>query len=967
MYEPGDRVRLNDQPAEVIRTDSVGDIEYLRAYIEGVGAKTVSVADVDITPIGNQLDDLPENFEQFHPAHEAVDAERFDLRMEALNLTIAHEQGQLLSISNSLVRLEPYQLACVNEVMESLRQRALIADDVGLGKTIEAGLILKELQARNRADSVLFVVPAHLQKKWVRDMDRFFDIDLNVADRAWVEGERRRLGDAANIWDQDDIQLITSMAFLRQEEFQPALEEAFWDIVVIDEAHKAAQRGDSRSVTSQMAERVAHNSESLLLLSATPHDGKGQVFRSLISYLDPLLVAEDQELSRETVEQMMIRRGKQTIYDDNGKRIFPNRDVRTMTVSMTPAEEQLYEGVTTYVQEVYNRSEQLNEPAVGFAMALMQKRLVSSVGAIRETLRRRLQGLLEEGGANRELSEDAEAYLDGEDLEENDREAAEQELETLTVVNGDDALQTEIQMLQDLVNQAESIPVDTKAQQVKRYIQQLLEENPNEKLLLFTEYRDTLDYLLEEVSDQPWADEILVIHGDVDKDDRQQIEDQFNHGEPRLLFATDAASEGIDLQHSCHIMVNYELPWNPNRLEQRIGRIHRYGQDKEVKVWNFQFEGTREGEIFELLQDKVENIRSQVGSTADVLGMLDDINIDDLIMRSVQNEDPPEATAAELEELMEEREQTLLEWYDRSLIDPSTFDAESRERIQDIMDESADVFGTEADIRAFVERGLEAFGGRLEKRGSQLYDVFLPPSLSETGAETQRGPVTFSQEFAMDHQGIEYLSPDDSLVLWLREQLLAGEDGVVGLKLLPFIENPGITFVYRVGFEDGTGETIQEELVPVFVDLGTKSPRRPVGEQVLEAETIRASPDSGAVRELLVNRDELEAAAEEYVANVLGTVKSDISADRATEVEQERANLEAYAEAERERIQAFISEYQQQAATGEDMEISIRGQRRRLDRLDERVDERKAELERRRQVISLAPEVEGYCLTLPIQ
>ncbi|AXG08428.1 helicase-related protein [Haloplanus rubicundus] len=967
MYEPGDRVRINDQPAEVIRTDSVGDIEYLRAYIEGVGAKTISVADVEIKPIGSQLDDLPENFEQFHPAHEAVDAERFDLRMEALNLTIAHEQGQLLSISNSLVRLEPYQLACVNQVMESLRQRALIADDVGLGKTIEAGLILKELQARNRADSVLFVVPAHLQKKWVRDMDRFFDIDLTVADRAWVEGERRRLGDAANIWDQDGVQLITSMAFLRQDEFQPALEEAFWDAVVIDEAHKAAQRGDSPSVTSQMAERVAHNSESLLLLSATPHDGKGQGFRSLISYLDPLLVAEDQELSRETVEQMMIRRGKQTIYDDNGERIFPNREVRTMTVSMTPAEEQLYEGVTTYVQEVYNRSEQLNEPAVGFAMALMQKRLVSSVGAIRETLRRRLQGLLEEGGANRELSEDAEAYLDGEDLEENDREAAEQELETLTVVNGDDALQTEIQMLQDLVNQAESIPVDTKAQQVKRYIQQLLEESPNEKLLLFTEYRDTLDYLLEEVSDQPWAEEILVIHGDVDKDDRQQIEDQFNHGEPRLLFATDAASEGIDLQHSCHIMVNYELPWNPNRLEQRIGRIHRYGQDKEVKVWNFQFEGTREGEIFELLQEKVENIRSQVGSTADVLGMLDDINIDDLIMRSVQSEEPPEATAAELEELMEEREQTLLEWYDRSLIDPSTFDAESRERIEAVIDESADVFGTEADIRAFVDRGLEAFGGRLEKRGNQLYDVFLPASLSETGAETQRGPVTFSREFAMDHQGIEYLSPDDSLVLGLREQLLAGDDGVVGLKLLPFIENPGITFVYRVGFEDGTGEMIQEELVPVFVDLETKSPRRPVGEQVLEAETIRASPDSGAVRELLVNRDELEAAAEEYVANVLGTVQSDISADRATEVEQERANLEAYAEAERERIQAFISEYQQQAAAGEDMEISIRGQRRRLDRLDERVDERKAELERRRQVISLAPEVEGYCLALPIQ
>jgi superfamily II DNA or RNA helicase len=967
MYEPGDRVRINDQPAEVIRTNSVGDIEYLRAYIEGVGPKTVSIADVDITRIDSQFESLPKNVEQFHPSHEAVDADRFDLRMEALNLTIAHEQGQLLSISNSLVRLEPYQLACVNQVMESLRQRALIADDVGLGKTIEAGLILKELQARNRAESVLFVVPAHLQKKWVRDMDRFFDLDLTVADRAWVEGERRRLGDAANIWGQDGIQLITSMAFLRQDEFQPALEEAFWDVAVIDEAHKAAQRGTDQNVTAQMAERVAHNSESLLLLSATPHDGKGEGFRSLISYLDPLLVAEDQELSRETVEQVMIRRGKQTIYDDNGERIFPNREVKTMQVSMTPAEEQLYDGVTEYVQEVYNRSEQLNEPAVGFAMALMQKRLVSSVGAIRETLRRRLQGLLEEGGADRDLSEEAEAYLDGQDLEEADQQAAEQELETLTVVKGDDALRAEIETLQDLVSQAESIPVDTKAQQVKRYIQQLLEENPQEKLLLFTEYRDTLDYLLEEVSDQPWADEILTIHGDVDKDERQQIENQFNHGEPRLLFATDAASEGIDLQHSCHIMVNYELPWNPNRLEQRIGRIHRYGQDKEVKVWNFQFEGTREGEIFELLQEKVENIRSKVGSTADVLGMLDDIEIDDLIMRSVRNEEPPEATAAELEELMEEREQTLLEWYDRSLIDPSTFDAESRQRIQDVMDESADVFGTEADIRAFVDRGLETFDGRLEKRGTQLHDAHIPASLSESGAESTRGPVTFSREFAMEHNDIEYLSPDDSLVRRLRERLLTSEDGLVGLKLLPFVDSPGITFVYRVGFEDGTGETIQEELVPVFVDLGSQSPRRPVGERVLEADTIRAKPDSGIVRELLSNRESLEEVAEDYIANVLSTTKQDIKADREAEVEQERSNLEAYAQAERERIEAFISEYQEQAAAGQDMEISIRGQRKRLEQLEERVDDRKAELERRRQVISLAPEVEGYCLTLPVE
>jgi len=328
---PGDSVLLNDSPAEVIRTYSVGGLDYLRAYVENVGVKTVCIEDVDIEPIQKPLGELdPTTADKLHPDYEAVSADWFDLRSQALQLQISHEQGQLLSISNSLVRLEPYQLACVNWVMQKLRQRALIADDVGLGKTIEAGLILKELTARNRADRVLFVVPAHLQKKWIRDMDRFFDIRFTPADRQWVEGERRRLGEETNIWDQDHQRLVTSMAFLRRDEFQDELDDAFWDVVVVDEAHKAAKRGDSPSQTSKMVDRIADNSDSLLLLSATPHDGKGEAFRSLVEYIDPFLVAEDQDLSKKAVDRIMIRRGKQTIYDDNGDRVFPNREVKRL-------------------------------------------------------------------------------------------------------------------------------------------------------------------------------------------------------------------------------------------------------------------------------------------------------------------------------------------------------------------------------------------------------------------------------------------------------------------------------------------------------------------------------------------------------------------------------------------------------------------------------------------------------------
>jgi ERCC4-related helicase len=965
--EPGDAILLDDDPAEVIKTYAVGDLEYLRAYVEDVGVKAVCIDDVAIERTPDELGALdPATAAQLHPDHDSVSAEWFDLRSQALQLRIAHEQGQLLSLSNSLVRLEPYQLACVNWVMQKLRQRALIADDVGLGKTIEAGLVLKELTARNRADRVLFVVPAHLQKKWLRDMDRFFDIGLTPADRQWVDGERRRLGEEANIWAQDHQRLVTSMAFLRQEEFREELDDAFWDVVIVDEAHKAAKRGESPSKTSKMVECVADNSDSLLLLSATPHDGKGEAFRSLVEYIDPFLVAEDQELSKEAVDRVMMRRGKQTIYDDDGERIFPNREVGTVPVEMTHEERQFYRAVTDYVKHVYNRSEQLNEPAVGFAMALMQKRLVSSIGAIKATLSRRLATLVDRQSTATSLSEEAAAYLAGADLDEQDQQTAEAELAGLTITESDAQLEEEIETLRDLVTLADGIPVDSKAQTVRRYIQQLLEERPNEKVLLFTEYRDTLDYILELVKDEPWADEILVIHGGVDGDDRARIEDEFNHGQSRLLFATDAASEGIDLQHSCHIMINYELPWNPNRLEQRIGRLHRYGQEKEVKVWNFSFEDTRESEVFELLQEKVETIRGQLGNTADVLGMLDDIDVDSLIMESIRNDEPASATAEELEALVDERQRTLAEWYERSLVDTSTFDEESRRKIREVMDQSADVYGSEADIRRFVELGLSALGGDVEQAGPNRFRAELPDSLRRSRDGAPYGPFTFDREFAMDHDDVEYLSPDADLVQELMQRVLDGERGAVGLKLLPFVDEPGITYNYRVRFEDGTGEVIREELLPVFVDAAHCDPQQRLGQRIVEGDTIEGAPDGARVRTLLEHRTEMRSAADRYVSQRVESRRDELVERRRAETKQELDDLEAYADAERERIETFIADYERKADAGSDMDIALRRQRDRLSKLEERIETRQRELQRKAQVISLAPEVENVCLVLPI-
>ena len=960
-FDPGEKVIIDGKEAEVISFQEIGEVPYLRVVVNG-STKNICTEDVSIERKSHSYQPL-KNLKplEIDPTHEAVSANQFDMKTDAIRLQLGYKQDQLLSISTSLVRLEYYQLACVNEVMDGIRQRALIADDVGLGKTIEAGLIFKELMARGRADRVLLIVPAHLQKKWKRDMDRFFNIDLTLADRTWVEAERRKKGVDANIWTEGEKKLLTSMAFLRQDEFQNSLDETFWDLVIVDEVHKASKKRDSPSKTSKMAERVSHQSDSLLLLSATPHNGKEESLKSLIKYIDPFLVAPDENLSKDIVDDVMIRRGKDTVYNKDGKRVFPEREVKTVPVNMSSSEKEFYDEVTSYVKDVYNRSDKLNEPAVGFAMALMQKRLVSSIGAIRETLKRRLRDLSNLDGT--EISRKARNYIEGEDLEENDREDAERELERLTT-SDDKKLEDELNTLQDLVKKAKNLPIDSKATQVKRFISDLLERKEREKLLIFTEYRDTLDYLLEEVfDDEGWSDDILVIHGGVDREKRQEIEDEFNYGQSRILLATDAASEGIDLQHSCHIMVNYELPWNPNKLEQRIGRLHRYGQDKTVKVWNFQFDDTRETEIFDLLQKKIENIRTHIGNTSDMIGIMEEINLQDLIMKSLQSEEPPEATKEELEDMIDERQRTLREWYDRTPLDCSTFDSESREKIKEVVEDSEDAYGTQADIKSFFINAVSFLGGKVTKYRDEIFQVYPPEELNKNIDRFEK--ITFDREVAMDKYDLIFISPDSDLIKDLIRKLMEKEFfGEVGLKILSFLENPGITFNFTLKLEDGTDTIIREELLPIFVDLDSKDAQKNLGERVNQSESIERQAHKETFDRLLMEKEELEKQAEKYASKHLQRLKKKEKENREKETQEQLERLQSYRKLERKRIENFIEKYKKKEED-EDMRVAIRKQRARLEKLENRIEEREKEIRKKAKVVSLAPSVKNWCVCVP--
>jgi hypothetical protein len=349
-----------------------------------------------------------------------------------------------------------------------------------------------------------------------------------------------------------------------------------------------------------------------------------------------------------------------------------------------------------------------------------------------------------------------------------------------------------------------------------------------------------------------------------------------------------------------------------------------------------------------------------------VLGILDDIDVDSLIMESIENDEPPSATKAELEEMIEERQRTLEEWYERSLVDTSTFDAESRRQIQEVVDESEDVYGSEGDIREFFERAVEAFGGEFEKRGTNLYQAELPDGINQPGQDATFGPFTFDRDFAMDHEDITFLAPDTDVLQRLMARVLDDERGEVGLKLLPFVDSPGITYNYRIAFEDGTGEVIQEETIPVFVDAEQQDAQRALGERVVEGDSISGKPDADTLRMVIEAEEDLRTVADRYISARVTEIKSDLVSSRHEETARELQNLDEYANSERERIESFIQEYERKAEAGSDMDIAIRGQRERLEKLEERIATRREELKRRERVISLAPEVENYCLTLPL-
>jgi len=934
----------------------------------------------------------------------------YDLRTEALRLSLAYEHDRMVSLSSSRVNLEPYQVEAVHRVVNSFPHRFLIADDTGLGKTIEAGMILDELVARGRAERVLVLAPVGVCRNWKRELKECFGRDYILYDGAYLRQLMEKLPPEQNPWDRH-TKVIASLDLVKRDEIRAQLERSGcrWDTIIFDEAHKLSSRRYGSKIEEtqryRLGRALAERCDSLLFLTATPHNGDRYAFNALLSLLDEFAFPEPELLDPTHVGQITIRRVKKEIFDEHGKPVFVDRDVKTWPVRYTAQEVGLYDAVTEYVIEGFNlaKSQGKEGRAIGFVMVLFQKRMVSSIQAIRLSLRRRLTALKEqlsnltEATTVTTLGPEEQRNLkdyeeDPDSLDDRERLDLERKLETFVPKLDRKLIEKEIAQLKALTELAETVQVDSKKDELLAFLRGILNKDPREKVLVFTEYRDTLEYLEREISQSElfkqngWK--TCRIHGGMDQDEREEAQRMFDQPETKVMVATDAAGEGINLHWSCHIMVNYELPWNPNRIEQRIGRLHRYGQKREVKVYNLFVTNTREDQILERLLEKLVQIgRDMPGDVYDILGaLLDEVNITELVMTALTEREAPEVTAERAARAAEERVR-MLNRIDKELFqDIRRYD---HERAFRLLDKVKATSATSQDIARLAETFLRSHGARIlkTKKAGVIQARDIPQAIRREGVLTAYESVTFDRDVARQYrpdevQLVAFGHPlFDSIVNYCT-QAGSGFNGVATAKVVENKERKGeagVALNFRLRCTDGRGAVAHEELCSVYVsESGVVDAALPPLLPRLNTGDLKAPALSKAHERVLSRLQQLHTAAWESVVNRSRELENDVQNRRVTSVEAMKQDLDRYASSretkirmQRATVEERLRQYKQQPQllpSGQD--IRILGEEARLRDLDQEIEQlrrrvasRGEELGNMEIVVAERPELVSLALT----
>jgi SNF2 family DNA or RNA helicase len=1007
-----------------IAASGVVTIKHVQMF--GEQALEVTFVDAEGKP-GTQLvfrDQEPnlELVQQTRPLSFSSDGYLFRLASEAQRLRLAFLFDPLIAVNTSTVDPLPHQITAVYETMLNRQPlRFLLADDPGAGKTIMTGLLVKELIIRGDVARCLIVAPGSLVEQWQDELDQKFNLQFDILTNEGLQAAR------TGNWFQEHSLCICRLDKLsRSEEIQEKLIAADWDLVVVDEAHKmsATYFGSEIKYTKRfkLGRKLSEHTRQLLLLTATPHNGKEQDFHLFLSLIDGDRFEGKPRDAAHTIDasDIMRRMVKEQLVTMEGKPLFPDRFAYTVPYQLSQEEAALYKNVTEYVCEQFDRAEKLNNEkrrgTVGFALTILQRRLASSPEAIFQSLRRRRERLedrlreeklLRRGaGATQALSQSPE--LEEEDIDDLE-DAPEQEVETAQEQIVDQAtaaltiaeLEEEIRTLRSLESEAARIKRAGNDTKWKELSQGIL-ENPEmfdaggnrRKLVIFTEHRDTLNYLTSNLGTLLGnPNHVVTIHGQTPRERRRQLQEAFiNDPEVLILVATDAAGEGINLQRA-HLMVNYDLPWNPNRIEQRFGRIHRIGQRDVCHLWNLVAMETREGHVFHRLLEKLSNQREALGGAVfDVLGkMFRDRSLRDLLIEAIRAGDKPEVKA-KLDQVIDaeldvEHLRGLID--DRYLVHESLSTSRVRE-IRDHMERAQARKLQPHYIGSFFEEAFKMFGGQLHKREPRRFEIRRVPAevrLRDRVIGT-RAPVLNAYERVTFHKGDVRLDgkPPAALVAPGHPLLDATIDLVLerhrdtlrqGAVLVDTSDTgtmPRILFYLEHSITDGRKDsnknplTISRQLQ--FVEI-TRDGQLVAAGYAPYLDYTPATPEQLAAIQPLLDEPWLSQNLEQ---RALGFAVQQIVPRHFEEV---RTRREAYIQKVMQQVKARLTEQinywdarantlkAQEDAGKSRSSLNSGNARQRADDLSDRLQRRMSELEREKAIVAKPPTVLGGALVVP--
>lgn len=744
---------------------------------------------------------------------------RFRLLHDVFRLRLSPPTNVLVGVGRSRIRPEPYQYVPAMRALELPRPRLLLADDVGLGKTIEAGLILRDLAARRRANRVLIVCPAGIMTQWQQELESKFGLQFKIFDSGTIHETRQRHEAGANPWSLEP-RVIASMDLIKRREgaFRE-LSSTRWDVVIIDEAHHFAVSGREEDVNDRrrLGQWLADATDALLLLTATPHDGYDRSFASLLTLLEPSLVMPDGSIRFERYRRHLVRRLKMQIPNPDGSPKFLLREVVPIPVALSPGETELHAAVMAQARDLEDFA--LSAPrapdkeAIRLVATILRKRAASSRVALDRTLHQRRENLAERI-VDLEIQRDhlramrrGEAIPD-EALARLERDAHRSYLSVMRrlgrQVRRAEAEEQALTNLFSLLDACRSEP-DSKIVTLVAQLQAIHRDHPDDKVIIFSEYSDTVEAVLEALESVPeYTGRCCTLSGDLTRSQRDAVLAEFATREKLILVATDAAGEGLNLHRHCHRIIHAELPWNPNRLEQRNGRIDRYGQDHVPIIGFLYAQQTYEGEVLARLVDKIERQIRTLGSVGDVLGQLQADRIEDIIAR---NPDDLEEAIHEAEREIDEEIARAENNHLSAIMGAGTLDTDEVRRAELAADSGV---AENIDLADFLGRAvIAAHGGRFERRGDYA-SVTTPPDWRSSAVDATYPRLSLDGAADAEQNGTDLLREDHPLVQaavrWVKASRFAGDDDHrLAYVLTSTINEPDLVATFLVQVRDGVG------------------------------------------------------------------------------------------------------------------------------------------------------------------